>query len=114
MNRKTTSKKKKAKEGMTLIHAGTTLSCRIMTNASKTALHVFFNTQASKGESPDLIISIGNKSPVDMFCPSVEGTVIWCTLESGEERFYDTRTGERLTTEKLKARNKVEKINFYE
>lgn len=113
MNKNKTSKKKKADKGMMLIHAGTVLSCRLTANTNKTALHVFFSAQATKGESPDQVIPIKSKSPVDMFCPSVEGTVIWCKLESGKEQYYDTRTGEHLTTEKLKARNKVEQINFY-
>jgi len=97
-----------------LIHSGTVLSSCVMVNASSNALHIFFGAQTTKENSPDLVIPIKGKSTIDLFCPSVEGTVIWCKLKSGENRFYDIRTGERLTTQKLKTRSKVEKISFYE
>lgn len=93
-----------------LIHAGTVLPCRLMANADHTALHVFFDIQTEEGP-PDRVIRIKGKSPVDLFCPSIEGTVIWCQLKSREEHFYDTRSGKRLTKKQMKDR--AEEIHFY-
>lgn len=92
------------------IHAGTVVSYRIAADAN--ALHIFFKAQFKEGV-PDRVIRIEGGSPVELFCPSVEGIIIWCALKSGEERFYDTRTGERLTVEKVEAGERAGKIHFY-
>lgn len=57
------------------------------------------------------MIYIQGDSPVDMFCPSVEGTVIICWLKSGKECVYDTLTGSLLTAKDLMARR--DEIHVY-
>lgn len=94
-----------------VIHTGTVLSYRVIANADQTAMHVYFD-DGSKTEKPDVVILVEGGSQVDIFCPSVEGTVIWCILKTGEERIYDTRTGKRLSKEELKDR--LGEIHFYQ
>ncbi len=50
-------------------------------------------------------IMIEKKSKIDFICPSIEGTVVLCVLKSGEERFYDSRTGNCLSIDDVMARN---------
>ena len=94
-----------------VVHAGTVLSCRVTANADQTAMYVYFGSGA-KTEKPDVVIPVEGKSLVDVFCPSVEGTVILCILKSREERIYDTRTGKRLSKEEL--RDRSGEIHFYQ
>ena len=103
----------KAKNGpaFEVIHTGSILSCRVVPNADLTAMHVYFDVKAN-AEKPDVVIPVEGKSLIDIFCPSVEGTVILCILKSGEERYYDTRTGKLLVKEDLKAR--AGEIHFYQ
>ncbi|MDD5050235.1 MAG: hypothetical protein PHV93_00645 [Candidatus Pacebacteria bacterium] len=103
--KKAKASRKGAMSEIVAMHKGTVLSCFIKTNTNCNALLVLFGTKAKKGEPPDVVISIEGGSPVDLFCPSVEGTVIWCKLKSGEERFYDTRTGKHLSEKELKERS---------
>jgi len=47
----------------------------------------------SKNQAP-VVIKIGKKcSSIDGFLPSVDGRVIWCLLENGKGRFFETATG---------------------
>ena len=105
------SRSKSICAGLKVSHAGTVLSCQITTNADQTVMHVWLGNEA-KTENPDVVIPVEGKSPVDTFCPSVEGTVILCILKSGEECIYDTRTGKRLSEKELKDRSG--EIHFYQ
>ncbi|MDD4989206.1 MAG: hypothetical protein PHV42_02170 [Candidatus Pacebacteria bacterium] len=91
-------------------HAGSVLSCLVTSNVEHTALQVYFGRK-TKADKPDQVITIKGDSPIDMCCPSVEGTVILCILESGEERIYDTRTGKQLSIKELERRKG--EIHFY-
>lgn len=94
-----------------VIHTGTVLSFRAIVNTDQTVMHVHFDDEV-KTEKPDVVILVEGGSQVDIFCPSVEGTVILCILKTGEERIYDTRTGKRLSKEELKDRSG--EIHFYQ
>lgn len=107
------ARKRGKMEGIELTHNGTVLSCRLTHNANHTGLLVSFDAKNKGHWRPNLKIPVRGKSPIDCFCPSVEGTVIWCKLASGEERLYDTRTGKRLTTKEIKARNRAGKMHFH-
>ncbi len=98
------SHRKTTMHGITLLHSGTKLSCRITHNDSNTGLLVSFDTKITGPFRPDVKIQVRGKSEVDAFCPSIEGTVIWCQLVSGEQLFYDTRTGRRISDKKLQDR----------
>lgn len=93
---------------MAVIHNGSELSCKITTTEDAMSLQVFF-TGGTEQESRT--IKIRGDSPVNMFCPSVEGTVIFCCLQSGEEQFYDTLSGGLLSQEDLNKRSG--QIHFY-
>ncbi len=107
------AKKKKTMEGIELTHIGTVLSCRLTHNDNHTGLLVSFDTKNKGPWRPDFKIPVRGKSPIDCFCPSVEGTVIWCKLASGENRYYDTRTGRRLNEKDLRKKDRAGKVHFY-
>lgn len=35
----------------------------------------------------------GGGAPIELMGPSVDGKVLWCSLEDGSEKFFDTATG---------------------
>lgn len=107
-----TARKKATLSGIQLIHHGTELPLRLTHNTTYTGLLVFFDTKSKGFESPDVRIAVRGKSTVDSFFPSEEGTVIWCRLNSGEERYYETRTGKRLTEKQLQKLSANGKVHF--
>ncbi|MSU55813.1 MAG: hypothetical protein EXS51_00675 [Candidatus Taylorbacteria bacterium] len=98
--------------GIKLIHGGTELSCRLTHNARHTGLLVLFNMEGGDFKNPDVRISVQGKSLIDSFFPSDEGTVIWCQLNSGEQRYYETRTGKQLTEKQLQKQKADGKVHF--
>lgn len=97
-----------AEGNIAVIHNGTKISCEITAAEDAMSLEVVFTTGT---EQKSQMIQIQGDSPVNMFCPSVEGTVIFCYLESGKEQFYDTLSGALLSEEDLDKRSG--QIHFY-
>ncbi len=104
---------KNTMRGLALEHTGTVLSCRVQQGDDQKSLLVFLKGKTGDSLKPDVTIRVRGRSPINLFCPSVEGTVIWCRLVSGEERFYETRTGKRLTPDELKKMSKAGKLHIY-
>lgn len=92
-----------------LKHSGTEISCDIAVAADGMSLKVVFTGGTNRKSQT---IRIQGKSPVDMFCPSVEGTVVRCFLKSGAEQIYDM-SGNLLSAEELKGKWN-NKIHFYD
>jgi hypothetical protein len=96
---------KKGEQAMIEInHTGTELSLAIGEQPDGLGLTVMIN-----GSSEAKIIKIEGGSKIDLFIPSVQGTIIYCILESGEERFFDSITGSLLSRNEIIAR----KPTFY-
>ncbi len=93
---------------MAVSHKGTELSCDITATKDGKSLQVTFTGGT---EQKSRTIQIQGGSPVDTFCPSVEGTVILCFLKSGKEQIYDTLSGSLLSKENLSKRGGA--IHFY-
>lgn len=93
---------------LTVIYSGSELSCEITATEDAMSLKVLFTGGT---EQKSRTIQIQGSSPVNMFCPSFEGTVVFCYLESGEEHFYDTLSGALLSQEDLNKRSG--QIHFY-
>lgn len=106
------ARKKTTTDGIELTHAGTVLSCRITHNATHTGLLVGYDVKTEGPWRPDRKIPVRGKSIVDSFFPSVEGTVIWCQLVSGEERYYDTHTGRRMREKELRKLDRAKQLHF--
>lgn len=90
-----------------VVHNGSELSYQVTAAEDAMSLEIIFADGAKK------IIKIEGYSPVSMFCPSIEGTVILCYLESGEEQFYDTLSGSLLSLENMNERSGQGQIHFY-
>lgn len=93
---------------MVVIHNGTNISCEITTTEDAMSLEVVFTSGA---EQKSRTIQIQGDSPVSMFCPSFEGTVIICYLESGQQQIYDILSGALLSEEYLYKQR--DQIHFY-
>lgn len=91
-----------------VIHKGSELSCEITATEDAMSLEVLFTGGT---EQKSRTIQIRGNSPVNVFCPSFEGTVVLCYLESGKEQFYDTLSGTLLSQEDLNKRSG--QIHFY-
>lgn len=91
-------------QAMRVEHIGTELSLVIREKSRGFRLVVNIN-----GSKEERIIQINGKFPVHMFCPSVQGTVVWCVLKSGEEIFFDSVTGSILNGQDIAER----KPQFY-
>ena len=89
-------------------HGGTELSCNIMAAKDAMSLQIVFTGGT---EQKFKTIQIQGNSPVSIFCPSVEGTVILCFLQSGEEQIYDALNGKLLSKKELNERG--DRIHFY-
>ena len=87
-------------------------TCRITHNTTHTGLLVGYDVKTKGPWRPSRRIPVRGRSLVDSFFPSVEGTVIWCQLESGEERYYDTCTGKRLRKKELQKLNRTKQLHF--
>lgn len=88
-----------------VVHNGSELSYQVMATEDAMSLEIIFADGAKK------IIKIQGNSPVSMLCPSIEGTVILCYLESNEWQFYDVLSGSLLSPEDLNKRSG--QIHFY-
>ena len=106
------ARKRTTMDGIELAHVGTILSCRITHNTTHTGLLVGYDVKTKGPWRPSRRIPVRGRSLVDSFFPSVEGTVIWCQLESGEERYYDTCTGKRLRKKELQKLNRTKQLHF--
>ena len=89
-------------------HTGSEISCNITAAEDGMSLRVIFTGGTDQKSKT---IQIQGDSPVVMFCPSVEGTVILCYLKSSEEQYYDILSGKQLSTDEIKTRSA--KIHFY-
>jgi hypothetical protein len=106
--KKKSGRKKKAWEPsgpMELHHSGSLQSFQASGATDYQSICLTFD------DDRQLVIAVDGASPIDMFCPSVEGTVMWVRLRSGEERYYSTETGQRLTEDELWAGR--QSIHFY-
>ena len=96
--------------GLIVEHAGTVVVFRATLVDGGRSLKI---TPGDKTGWAGRTIKVSGKFPIEMFCPSVEGTVIICLLTSGRGRFYDTLTGKHLTAGEMKSRVQKGEFHFY-
>jgi len=83
--------------------------------------HSFWATLDKKGRRIDISfedgesvsIQIEGKTPASGFCPTEDGKVIYCLLEDGGERLFETSSGRRLFPAK-KGQKKVVRTVLYQ
>lgn len=100
----------RSSHGLIVDHGGTVLTFRATLIDGGRSLKI---TPGDKMDWKERTIKIDGKFPVEMLCPSVEGTVIVCLLTSGENYLCDTLTGRHLTDEEIKLQTKQGKIHLY-
>lgn len=96
--------------GLIVDHGGTVLTFRAILTDGGRSLKI---TPGKKMDWEERTIKFGGKFPVEMICPSVEGTVLICLLASGKDYFCDTLTGKRLTVGEIESRIKKGECHFY-
>jgi hypothetical protein len=96
--------------GLVVDHSGTELSFRL-TAKSDQELTINFPDGKEK------IIRTVGRSKIDMYCPSIEGTVILVFFKNNTQSLYDVVTGELIDKEFLEkakqGRRCLPKITFY-
>lgn len=96
--------------GVIVDHGGTVLTFRAILIDGGRSLKI---TPGNKMDQEERTIKFDGKFPVEMICPSVEGTVLICLLASGKDFFCDTLTGKRLTVREIESRIKKGECHFY-